>query len=286
MAGVIPAGDECCRFDAEKLEQVVKDLVADKLKTENKAKMADPTESFIPTFVVATSASSADGPAVLFRSYRCEGFNADKCEIWQAARCTSAAPTFFKAMFVDVPAPGGWYIDGGVRFNNPSELALAEAGRIWTDVRRFSLVSIGTGRQKNVEFMDIKDTQAPVSKSGSKSGVISKIPGVQFLMKVMNSPSGLIELKNIGKTVVELSTSAEPVHDKMVALANSRNPDSQLRYHRFNVERGMEKIGLQEWKTKIRMSELTKRYLTEEEGLLKRNACVRDLWKPSGVERK
>jgi len=248
--------------------------------------MADRKDSFVPTFVVATRAGSADGSAVLFRSYRCEGFNADKCEIWQAARSTSAAPTFFKPMFVDVPAPGGWFVDGGVRFNNPSELALAEAGRIWTDVRRFTLVSIGTGRQENVDFMNIKDTQAPVTQSQSEASFLSKIPGVQFLKKLTNSPSGLLELKNIGEKIVELSTSAEPVHSKMSALANSRDWENRLRYHRFNVERGMEKIGFQEWKTTIRMHELAQRYMTDEDGLVKRNACVQDLWKPSDVERK
>jgi Patatin-like phospholipase len=253
--------------------------------------MADPAQykgPFCPTYVVATSASNADGPAVLFRSYQCQGFNANKCTIWQAVRCTSAAPLFFKRMFVDVPAPGGWYIDGGVRFNNPSELALAEAGRIWTHVKRFCLVSVGTGRQKNVEFMDIEVSNSPVPKieGTSKrliSRILSKIPGAQKVKKV---PAGLAELKIIATACVEMSASSEPIHDKMVGMANSHDPDirAHLRYHRFNVERGMDGIGLQEWKTTVRMGELTARYLAEEEGRLKRDACVQDLLKPSVVE--
>ena len=99
-----------------------------------------------PTFVVVTSAANADGPPVLFRSYECKGFNANKCAIWQAARCTSAAPSFFRSMFVDIPAPGGLYVDGSLRYNNSSQLTLDEARRIWPTVKRFCLVSIGRGR--------------------------------------------------------------------------------------------------------------------------------------------
>ena len=169
VAGIIPTGDDCCRFDAEILETVVKELIEEELKDAD-AIMADAGEDRCPTFVVATSASNADGPAVIFRSYGCKGYNANKCKIWQAARCTSAAPSFFKPMFVEIPAPGGWFLDGGFRHNNPSQLALDEAHRLWPTVKRFCLVSIGTGRQRNVEFVDIKDSDVP-NDNESKSSI-------------------------------------------------------------------------------------------------------------------
>jgi predicted acylesterase/phospholipase RssA len=292
IAGTIPTGDDRCRFDASILEGVIKKLVKEKLGDENATMAPAHAEGpFCPTYVVAMSASNADGPPTLFRSYRCDGFNANKCTIWQAARATSAAPSFFRRMFVDVPTPGGWFIDGGVRFNNPSELALAEARRFWMPVKRFCLVSVGTGRQKNVEFMNTKDSNSPAGKMGSTSkfsisGVLSKIPGAQRARKVKNAPSGLAELKKIAAACVEMSASSEPVHDTMVGTANSSDPDIRqgLRYHRFNVERGMDSIGLQEWKTTVRMGELTAQYLADEEGRQKRNACVQDLLKPSVVE--
>ena len=238
-----------------------------------------------PTFVVATSTAVAEGPAVLFRSYGCEGFNANKCAIWQAARCTSAAPSFFRSMFVEVPAPGGWYIDGGLRHNNPSQLALDEARRIWPTIKRFCLVSIGTGRQKNVQFVDIKDSDTPKAKS-SLGSVLSRMPGVSILRTVKNTPSGLMELKKIGKACVDLSTSSEPIHQAIFRLANSPDTDLQFPYHRFNVEKGMEFIALEEWKAKVRIGELTEQYMREGEGEVKRNRCVNDLWKPAKVERK
>ena len=41
-----------------------------------------------------------------------------------------------------------------LRHNNPSDLALEEARRIWVSVKRFALVSIGTGRQESVRFIN------------------------------------------------------------------------------------------------------------------------------------
>src|SRR5690348_8463487 len=93
-----------------------------------------------PTFVVATRASSAEGPAVIFRSHNCKDYDADECAIWEAARCTSASPSFFKPMFVRIPPrPGQWFLDGGLRHNKPSQLAIAEAKHIWPTVKRVCL---------------------------------------------------------------------------------------------------------------------------------------------------
>lgn len=290
IIGKIPTGDKQCRFDATVLENVIKSLIDEKLGDSN-AFMADVGSSDskpCPTFVVATSAANADGPAVLFRSYSCEGRNANKCAIWQAARCTSAAPSFFRPMFVNVPAPGGWYIDGGLRHNNPSQLALDEARRIWPTVKRFCLVSIGTGRQRNVEFVDIKYSDAPKAEK-SRSGIhsaLSRIPGVSILKAVKNTTSGLMELQKIGKACVDMSTSSEPIHDAVFRIANSRDPDLRFPYYRFNVEKGMGSIGLEEWKAKVRMGELTTQYIGTGEGEMKRNQCAHDLWKPVAVERK
>src|SRR5213079_2141007 len=91
-----------------------------------------------PVFVVATECQNADGPPKLFRSY---GFYRDHVPIWQAARATSAAPTYFKPIFIQKPAPGGWYVDGGLKRNNPSVTALNEAQERWSNIKQFCIVS-------------------------------------------------------------------------------------------------------------------------------------------------
>jgi len=155
LSGVIPVGDDQCRFDCNQLEHMLQRTVREELHDEN-AIMADTCEQKIscPTFVVATKGFNADGPPTLFRSYKCEGFSLAKCKNWEAGRATSAAPSLFKAMFISIPTPGGWYVDGGMSHNNPAELALQEAERIWPVVERFGLVRIGAGRQRSVTLVE------------------------------------------------------------------------------------------------------------------------------------
>ena len=114
--------------------------------------LADYGDQICPVFVVTTPGRIADGPLKLFRSY---GFDKDKTPIWQAARATSAAPAFFPPARVDIPLPAGWYVDGGVRANNPSWEAMVEGKKYW-GTRKCFIVSVGTGVQKPVDFIGKK----------------------------------------------------------------------------------------------------------------------------------
>jgi predicted acylesterase/phospholipase RssA len=64
------------------------------------------------------------------------------CEVWQAARATSAAPTFFEPMDIG----GQRYWDGGCMQNNPVKVAMEEADNIWPGRQVGCIVSIGCGR--------------------------------------------------------------------------------------------------------------------------------------------
>jgi patatin-like phospholipase/acyl hydrolase len=67
--------------------------------------------------------------------------------VWQAARATSAAPTYFPAAyFPDTDPMSRIFVDGGVFINNPSVGLLAEAKRMYPDADEFFLVSLGTGQ--------------------------------------------------------------------------------------------------------------------------------------------
>ena len=158
-----------CRFNEEPLVKALKEIIREYTGNENTS-MADPNDQgpdFCPVFVVATEGQDAGGPVKLFRSY---GFYKDPCPIWQAARATSAAPSYFPPAWVEVPDPGGWYIDGGLRRNNPSEVALSEARKYWKTVRRFCIVSIGTGIQKTVDFIEVSVSSGDMDSEDSDGG--------------------------------------------------------------------------------------------------------------------
>jgi predicted acylesterase/phospholipase RssA len=282
--GILPTGEKGARFSAAILAREVKKLVKEKLEDED-AIMAEPNTGprTCRSFVVATSSAVAQGEPVLFRSYDTEESSASECPIWKAARATSAAPSFFEAMFIDVPAPGGWFVDGGVRYNNPARLALQEAHQIWPRVKRFCLVSVGTGRQSNVEFVNIKDVQLPKETSKNVFGrVMSKVPVVRMFK---NAPGGGKELLNVGKACVQLSTSCEPTHQDMLRSANAQDPQSRFPYYRFNVHSGMDDIGLEEWKVLVRIAELTRQYMQEGTPKMERAECAQKLIDPPPVER-
>ena len=281
LEGVIPIGDDQCRFDYKKLERAIKDIVRKKLHDEN-AKMADVRErpENVPTFVVATKDLHANGPPTLFRSYQCEGHSPSKCAIWEAGRATSATPTFFKPIKIEIPQPGATFVDGGMAYNNPAELALSEAQRIWTSAKRFCLVSIGTGRLKSVRVVD----GSKESDSAVKSEVLRRIPGAKRVKTMTKIPPGMAVLKKITEVCMELITNSEPVHQRLLKLTTSADPEKKFPYHRFNVERDMQAIELQEWNKMEEMAAHTAAYMEEGEGELKRNKCVQDLMSPPAIE--
>jgi predicted acylesterase/phospholipase RssA len=298
LKGVIPSGDDQCRFDYKQLENAIKDVVKKKLHDEN-ATMADTKDGSdeVRTFVVATKGLHAEGPPTLFRSYQCDGHNASRCTIWEAGRATSAAPTFFTPIKIEIPLPGCTFVDGGLAHNNPAELALSEAQEIWTKTKRFSLVSVGTGRLGSVRVVEMVSTP-PVSKeSGTsekskiKSKVLSQIPSGRFTQTASKAattlsriPKGLMALKKIGEVCVQLTTSSEPVHQRLLLLSLSSNPEKKFPYHRFNVERDMQDIGLHECSRVEEMVSHTAVYMEEGEGIAKRNECVEDLMNPRAME--
>jgi patatin-like phospholipase/acyl hydrolase len=70
---------------------------------------------------------------VLLRTYQSHEAQLS-CEVWEAARATSAAPIFFKHIEMGNSQP---FIDGGLGCNNPSKLVLDEAKQY------FPLVKLG-----------------------------------------------------------------------------------------------------------------------------------------------
>jgi len=70
--------------------------------------------------------------------------------VWQAARATSAAPTFFPASEIKDAEreQQSTFIDGGVFINNPSLKLYCTAKKIYPE-KQFMLVSLGTGETHN-----------------------------------------------------------------------------------------------------------------------------------------
>ena len=120
-------------------------------------------------------------------------------------------------------------------------------------------------------------------KSGPSKGskMLRWIPGIIIASRIS---SGITSVINIAKACVDLVANSEPVHERLFKESKSLDPERQFPYHRFNVERDMQDIGLQEWSKMEEMASYTAVYMEEGEGVLKRNKCVDDLMNPPDIE--
>jgi hypothetical protein len=164
---------------------------------------------------------------VLFRTYQsCEPHS--NCKIWEAARVTSAVPTFFKRIEIGWKQP---YIDGGLGCNNPSQLVLNEAKAQFGGTCHIGcLVSIGTGQ---AEVIGIKNP-----------GLFQQI-----------IPTDVINVLR------EITTNCEATHEEMLnRFANLPNT-----YFWLNVEQGMQGIELSKWEKLSNVEAHTAQYMKKKE---------------------
>lgn len=145
-----------------------------------------------------------------FRNYRVPRHESYNCTIWEAGRATSAAPTFFKRIKID----GEHFVDAGLGCNNPIKEVIAEAKLVFGKERKVDcIVSIGTGKAGVVGF--------------------DKPTGLQTIL-----PTDLVNV--LKKMVTESSSTAEEMEQRYEAVRNL--------YFRFDVDQGLQDVGLEEWK--------------------------------------
>lgn len=222
LAGKIPVDDDRCRFDYNILEVEIKSLVEERLGDKAHGMSAKPNPPEIPnqchTFVVAQMAVSVTAPPTIFRSYHAEGVSKSKCAIWEAARATSAAPSFFKPMIITNPLPPMTYVDGGLGHNNPAKLALIEAGRIWAG-KDVCLVSIGTGHPSAVSIVEESqlENDLEVQRSFLKVVQSSLFTLASYTIPKWNTaksiPAGVLALLKMAGALMSIVTNSEAVHD-------------------------------------------------------------------------
>ena len=136
------------------------------------------------------------------------------------------------------------YVDGGMGNNNPIRLLMEEQSHIWSRGRKIGcIVSIGTGMLK------VKD--------------------------VGNNYKGLFE------SLAEIATDTEKVAREFEEEVKYRHGDEQPIYFRFNVQHGLEDIGLEEWHEMGRTYGVTRKYLKRQWTQVER--CVSQLHRPKST---
>jgi len=215
-------------FKATTLEKQVQDLVGAKELGEYILRENDEAGS-TKAFVCAVPAVNMAHPR-LFRSYGVRRNASTNCKIWEAARATTAAPTFFKRMtIIDDGGAREDFLDGGLQFNNPTQLVLDEAFAIFGGASKLGcLVSIGTGHPGTIGL--------------SQPDAFQKILPTEMV--------GVLK---------RIATNCEQIAHELAG----RFRQSPHRYFRYNVAHGVGNISLEEWKKMNEVQTHTKAYMEE-----------------------
>ncbi len=150
-------------------------------------------------------------------------------KIWEAARATSAATSFFDPISINMGGYKEYYVDGATGANNPVNELWKEAKDVWDsgplEYNLMSLVSIGTG-----------------------------VPSVEPFR------TGLLD---IGRSLVRISTETEQTAESFQRIHSELDENNQ--YFRFNVRNGLEHIGLEDASQKNGIMTLTERYVQSQD---------------------
>lgn len=179
---------------------------------------------------------------VLFRSYTTwsEEEQDYDCHIWEAARATTAAPLFFEP--IKLKKGGATFVDGAMRLNNPISAVLDEADALFPDATFKSVISIGTG------WIDVAGL--PVEK---------------------------LKIHDVIKTCIDISINANNEAQAFMKSKRGRKLLENKTFFRFDVERGLDTISLEEWKKLDDIDALTEKYLAQPTKGLDLRHCAQSL---------
>ena len=162
----------------------------------------------------------------------------------EAARATTAAPIFFEPAMLK--SSGATFVDGAVRANNPIQLVVDEAERIWPNRPFGCVVSMGTG-WKNIK---------PIATSKPRLHEV---------------------LKTLTEIAMDANTKAREFANTKLGAQLQRNE----KYFRFFVSQGLENINLADWEKLPWMETMTIPYLSDN--ALSIIACGKNLVHPSSL---
>ncbi|KMK63757.1 hypothetical protein Y699_09530 [Aspergillus fumigatus Z5] len=230
-------GNITALFDSAKLESAIRKVVEDSGASKQDL-FNDGTERGCRTFVCTADRHTKD--IVRLRSYSLPHEPNIKATICQAALATSAATTFFEPVSIGDRS----FADGGLGANNPVDEVEGEASNIWCsetgDLKPLvkCFISIGTGNPGKKPFEDSV---------------------VKFL----------------GQTLVQIATETENTERRFIARW-AKHFDEK-RYFRFNVEQGLQEIGLEEYKKKGVIEAVTDGYLTHLTQKFRVRDCIQSM---------
>ena len=209
------------QYDPKGVEQIAKELLGEDTM------LNGPKHTGTPHVFVVSCGEEAPPSPYLFCNYPRENCTLDgsnACHAWEAARATSAIPAIFDPIRINRRL----FKDGGLVANNPTQLAVMEASRLFPDRSIDCVVSLGTGKMT----ADLRAISAGTDINA----------------------------------IISAATDVEKVHAAMEGVMyDSRNCTEKTRYFRLNPEGGIGDISLAATAEAemIRMRAVTEQYLRD-----------------------
>jgi hypothetical protein len=251
-------------FDHTRLEKAIKDVI---VQSGGRSMNADalfeqreitPEDNSCRTFVVTTLLRGTGAQAERLRTYGTEAEDAFPGKIWEAARATSAAPTFF----LPIKVAGLTYGDGGTGWNNPTVEAINEAHQIWPNRPIGCIVSIGTGLEDPRQL---------------KGKAHAAMPGLVGSMLHRVAPSKDFKIA-VAEYCVKCLTSCEKTHEEIASNLDRNRLVGK--YFRLNPDQGFSKIQLWEWEKLEDMATLARDYMRKGDMIELKQIIARMLLNP------
>ena len=168
----------------------------------------------------------------LLRSYQSKDNQEYDCAIWEAARATAAAPTYYASVQIGPTGRKENFIDGALGCNNPIYKLHDEAERCFDSLRKVAcVVSLGTGKRRTTQIL----------------------PADRLVDKLTWNARRL--MKSLKELAVDSEKSAEDMKRKYIGTDGL--------YYRFNVERGLEDVELADWDKLAKLRAITLGYIAD-----------------------
>jgi len=135
----------------------------------------------------------------------------DDCEIWEAARATSAAPFYFPGIRIGPNNHKFW--DGGLANNNPVDEVWAEKSLLFEQKEVKLIISLGTGQCETIKSRTKLLARHPaISKGGRLLANLTNVENVygrfEDLMGAEKVEYFALILASSMKSVLQMSTKS------------------------------------------------------------------------------
>ena len=198
------------------------------------------------------------------------------CLVTEAARATSAAPTFFPVQKIG----SRYFVDGGMDYNNPSEAILEHCTKskrtdVSNDITDVPETACRAGDHEGLDFSYVRFVNLG---TGTRSEALPRRQRDRLAQLV---PAPLRMAVFLKRTLTEFAVNSEKtaVHMRLMSWVSQGSSSADVSYVRFSADNGVCYIKMDKHKALNRIAQLTQDYLEKPATQASLEEAARDIAK-------